>query len=522
METPKKRIPITGTHLVLVNALATYTRMLLCAVLALLSSRWILSALGQTDFGLYAVVAGIIGFLGFLTGAMAGSAQRHFAYAIGEGNPESVNLWFNASLLLRIGFSFAITAIALPLGWYMLDNVLVIPKERLAACKIAFLFSLITLFIQVLAVPFIGIFTAKQRIVELSVYQTAQTVLMLFFAYALTFVQKDRLTTYGAGVAAIALLISGTQITRCFFGFRECRLRILKRTELGHVLNLVSFAGWNLFGALGAVARRQGMAFLINIFCGPRFNASFGLSNQVSAQMSGISQGFFNALAPEITASEGRGNRERVVSLALRACKFSVILVCFLLIPMMIELDTILEFWLKEIPPQTAMFCRIVLVSFLIDKMTIGYMAAVAARGLIAGYQATLGTALLCAPVIAWVLLANDWNIVPAVGTALIITQTVCSLGRVWWVRRLMQIPISRWFWAVPVRCFLATAIPASLAAFIALSLSPSIGRLILSFLVCGISLCATGWLFGLDNSERIYLSNILRKGLPVLRKPHA
>ena len=463
-----------------------------------------------------------MGFLSFLTGAMTGSAQRHFAYAIGQGDAEAVNRWFNASLLLHAGLAVLLVVIGLPFGWYMLDHVLTIPPGRLSTCHVVFLCTLAAVFVNVLAVPFTGMFTAKQRIFELSAYQFVQTALMFGFAYMLTSIRTDRLAIYAIGVTAIALLITGLQIARCYLGFKECQFKRLRRQELRCMRELVSFAGWTLFGAMGVVGSNQGIAFLINIFCGPKLNASFGISNQVSGQMSGVSQGLFNAISPEITASEGCGNRDRVITLALRASKFSTLLACSILIPVLFEMNTILELWLKEVPSYTATLSAIMLIAFLIDKMTIGYMAAIGAYGVIAGYQATLGGALLCAPLIAWYIFYMGGGIVWAVGVALLVTRTVCSLGRILWVKHLMQVPISRWVWGVAVRCMSVVLLPLGLAVLIHWKSVPSFSRLLATLLICGACTCVTGWIFGLDRFEREYLISAIRKGSRLMRQLYA
>jgi len=321
---------LKGTKLVILNAGATYVRMFLCAGLTLFSSRWILAALGEVDFGLYAVIAGVMSFLSFLTGAMAGSAQRHFAFAIGQGDVTEVNKWFNASLLLHFCLAVFLVVVGLPFGRYMIDHVLTIPVERLEVCHQVFICTLITVFFRVLIIPYTGMFTAKQRIFELSFYQILQVVFVFSFAFVLTRLSGDHLLVYAMGLAVFAIFIGVLQVLRCYLSFKECRLMFKFRSRLSYCRELISFGGWSLFGALGAVGSNQVMAFIINLFCGPKINASFGIANQVSGQANGIAQGLVNALAPEITSSEGRGERERVIDLSLLASKFSVLLMCLL------------------------------------------------------------------------------------------------------------------------------------------------------------------------------------------------
>jgi Na+-driven multidrug efflux pump len=151
---------LSGSKLVLLNTAATYTRMFICAVLGLWSSRWVLAALGQVDFGLYAVVAGIMGFLGFLTGAMTGSVLRHFAYAIGQKDNDAVNCWFNASLALHGGLAVFMVIIGIPFGWFMLKYILAIPPDRMIACHMVFMWTLVAMIVSVLSVPFTGMFVS--------------------------------------------------------------------------------------------------------------------------------------------------------------------------------------------------------------------------------------------------------------------------------------------------------------------------------------------------------------------------
>ena len=72
---------MNSSHRIVLNTVATYTRSVIGAALALFSSRWILNALGETDYGLFSVVGSMIIFIMFLNTVMAGSAARHFAFS---------------------------------------------------------------------------------------------------------------------------------------------------------------------------------------------------------------------------------------------------------------------------------------------------------------------------------------------------------------------------------------------------------------------------------------------------------
>jgi len=124
---------MNSTHRVVINTLTTYVRSVFGAGLALFTSRWVLNALGQTDFGLYNVVGSILFFVTFFSATFAAASSRYFAYSIGEGNLEDTNRWFNAALLLHALLAAVLILGGWPIGEYFIKYHLTIPPDRLAA-----------------------------------------------------------------------------------------------------------------------------------------------------------------------------------------------------------------------------------------------------------------------------------------------------------------------------------------------------------------------------------------------------
>jgi Na+-driven multidrug efflux pump len=154
---------------IVLNTAATYTRSVLAVALALFSSRWVLNALGQTDFGIFSVVGSLIIFIVFLNSVMAASAGRHYAFAIGQGNNTEVNRWFNAAFSVHLCLAVFLTLIGWPIGEYLISHVLNIPADRVQTSLGVFRVSLISAFVSMISIPFVAMFTAKQRIAELAV-----------------------------------------------------------------------------------------------------------------------------------------------------------------------------------------------------------------------------------------------------------------------------------------------------------------------------------------------------------------
>ncbi|HQQ87828.1 MAG TPA: MATE family efflux transporter [Smithellaceae bacterium] len=496
---------------IVLNTAATYTRSVIAVALSLFSSRWIFNGLGQTDYGIFSVVGSLIIFIFFFNNLMAHSAGRHYAFAIGQGDTEEVNRWFNTAVSIHLCFAVILTIIGWPIGEYFIANILNIPAERLATSLSVYRVSLIAAFIGVIAVPFTAMFTAKQRITELAVWSLLQTLLIFILAWCLNYVTGDKLLFYAICMVAIILFVQLIQISRAISVFNECKIDREKWFDKKRTGEIFSFAGWNLIGNLGGVLRDQGTAILLNLFFGPKVNAAYGIANQVSNQTTQLSGAMMGAFMPEITSSEGRGDRQRMLDLSLRACKLGTILIVIFAVPLIIEMDYVLKLWLINPPMHAALFCQLILFTFLIDRLSGGYMLAVHAHGKIAAYQATVGTVLVLTLPLAWLFLKIGFS-PPSVGIAFVITMVIIALGRVYWVRRLFDVPVKIWFMSVLIPVSVVTIASAIGALIPRLFLSASLMRLLGAVII---SLCLnslTAWFFALDFKERTFIKQSIKQ----------
>lgn len=493
------------------NTLATYTRSFLNIGLILFSSRWVLQALGAVDFGLFSLVGSVLLFIAFLNLVMSSSASRYFAYAIGQGDFTAVNRWFNVTLGIHLILAITLTFVGWAVGDYVILQMLNIPIDRVVVCLQVFHISLFSLFTGMLSVPFIAMFTAKQQLAELAVWNTLQTILNFILAWFLSRAVGDRLLFYALGITSILVFVHVLQVVRAIVCFRECQFVFRQMFDKKRLKEIFSFAIWNLIGNMGVVLRDQGSAVLLNLYFGPMVNAAYGIAKQVSAQLGQFSAAMLGAFSPEITALEGRGDREGMIDLSLRASKFGTLLVLIFLVPLMTELEYVLQLWLVTPPLYTSTLCRLILCAFLVDRLSIGYMLAVNAHGRIAAYQGSIGTILVMTLPLAWLLLFLGYS--PAsVGWAFVATMTLCSVGRVFWAWRLLQVPVVIWVKGVLIPCSVV-GILSSCAAFVPRFYGESNFLRLFLVAVCSflVYLLAT-WVVALDNKERVFLMNGMKK----------
>ena len=92
---------MSSSKRVIVNTLAQNIRSILNTVLSFYSVRIVLDALGESDYGIFSLVGGVIAMLGFITNAMVVSTQRHLSFLYGKDDDDGVCRMFSTGLLLH-------------------------------------------------------------------------------------------------------------------------------------------------------------------------------------------------------------------------------------------------------------------------------------------------------------------------------------------------------------------------------------------------------------------------------------
>jgi O-antigen/teichoic acid export membrane protein len=497
---------MNSTHRVVVNTLTTYVRSVFGAGLALFTSRWVLNALGQTDFGLYNVVGSILFFVTFFSATFAAASSRYFAYSIGEGNLEDTNRWFNAALLLHALLAAVLILGGWPIGEYFIKYHLTIPPDRLAASIYVFRLSLISAFFFMVSIPMVSMLTAKQLIYEQAVIGLFQSLLTFVFAYILIRgVEGDRLLFYAQYTVAINVFIQSVYMLRAVAVLPECKLVFQRLFDMGRFRKIISFSGWHATNGIGFALSNQGIAVVLNLFFGPKANAAYGIANQVTNQTSQLSTSLVGAISPEITSIEGSGDRRRMLSLSNRASKFSTLMVLLFVVPILFDTDYLLKLWLKTPPDYAAPFCRIILLAFLLDKITIGYEIAINAIGNVSVLFGVTGLLRIITLPLGYLFVLGGQNPVFCVAAILIMNAAI-TLFRVYWAGKVLDEPFQDWFMNVAIKCVVASIAASLLALVPFLLMEPSFIRLVLITLMSTSGMALVGWKFSLNDREREYI----------------
>ena len=496
---------------IVVNTIASYSRSIFSICFGLFSVRWVLSALGAAEYGLFTLIGSLIAFISFFNNILGISVARYYAYAIGEADiqqgvgHENLSRWFNTALSIHLCVPAVMIVVGYPLAVFAMRNWLNIPAERLETCVWVFRISLVTAFVSMSSVPFIAMYTARQLISELSLFSIAATLLNFCCAFALFYVGSDKLLTYAIFMMAVNAGIPLLQILLASVQFRECRMRLAYWGDWKRLKSLLSFAGWTTFGFGGFTFGSQGNVVLTNQYFGSAMNASYGIASQLANHTGALSNALMGAMAPVITSSEGAGNRQRTIRLALQTGRISAFMLILFGVPLLLELPEVIHLWLGKLPDFVVPVCMITLCSSIVNKLTIGHQMAMNASGKIALWQFFEGTILAgMVGFAAMFILVGAGPLSAAFGylcssivsaiTVLIFCQKRLEMSILLWIRHVVA-PIA------------ITTIGAMVFAGTSLwLLPPSFLRIMVTVLLSLLIMLPLGWFVVFDISEKSFI----------------
>ena len=493
---------------IFLNIVATYGRSLYALVIGLFCGRWTLMALGEVDYGLFGVVAGMVGFLGFLNGIMSGAVGRFFSVAIGEESTnyeqglEKCRRFFAAALVGNSVLPLLVVSIGYPLGIWCVQNVLNMPTERIAACMWVWRFVIISFAVNSIVVPFNAIYGAKQYIAELTVYSFITTTLNVLFAYYMISHPGDWLAKYACWTCFVSVVPSIVIAVRAYWLFPECRFSCRYLLCVGQLKEMISFSFWNLISWLGGVLAIQGCSVMINRHFGPVANAGVNVGNSLSGHTQTLTGSLIGAFSPAIMNAYGAGDLRRMSFLITGVNKIGVICILIFAIPLSIEVDEVLHLWLKTPPLYAAGCCELALLHAVVDKFSIGYLIGINAKGNIARFQLFVGSTWLFVLPVAYVFVLMGLGVYSAL-IALVIGRVYVVFSRVWFARKLLNADMTSWLKSVFFPLLFVIAVSWFAGYFATYRFAPSFGRICLTTLVVEIVLLPLAWFVVLNSLER-------------------
>lgn len=494
------------------NTGISYIRLLLIMALSLFSTRYILLALGEIDFGIFNLIAGVVFLFTFIAGTMATTTQRFISFTMGrEKNVEKVREVFYSSFVLHCIIAFFVALIVQIGGIMVIDDLLTIPEGRI--CDAKFVLGTVTIGVigTIIAVPFEAVLMAHENILFVSICQICNAILKFSIALSLFLLDGDRLRLYAILMALLPFIQLSIEWVFCHNHYEEARFDLHKITDYSIFRNIGSFAGWVMIGTTCGTIRTQGSSILLNMFYGVTINAANGVATQVNSILMQFSSSITTAIRPQLIQSAGEGDKDRMLKLTYSACKYPFLLTGLFVIPLIIVMPNVLELWLRDVPFYTSVFCRLLLISLMFNQSTIGMTIALEAYGKVKLIHFFVGLSFLLVIPAGYILLKMGYP-PQSVMWCIVVNEAFAAIMRIIFARIQLNISVRRYIVDVMVPCVLVIISLLIIDYFTWLYLPHDFGDLIILALITFATFILSTLVFGLKRNEKNIIRNSIIK----------
>lgn len=344
-----------------INTIAIYVKLIITTLVSLITSRYVLLALGQSDFGLYNVVGSIIVLINTVGIAMHTTTRRYINVEMGKGAEGNPNKIFNISLLLHIGFAFAFFLVAETIGIWYINNYLQVEPGKLDDAHFVFQISTIVACIGLINIPYQGLMDAFQKFWQQAIIDIIITFLKLAFVIALIYYDGNALRFFAISASLLTFASFILYHLACYKQWPEIiKYKFYKDKAL--YKEILVFNNYTALGATSCLGRTQGSAMLINYFFGTMVNGALAVAYQIQSFTGMFANNLATASAPQITQSYSAGDNEKAIRLASNVCRMTILILCCIFFPLNVGLEKIMELWLKNVPEGAVLLTRWVLI----------------------------------------------------------------------------------------------------------------------------------------------------------------
>ena len=469
------------------------------------TTRVVLQVLGVSDYGIYNTIAAVVVLFAFLNNAMVTTTQRFLNFYLGKGDDKSVSLCFSMSLMVHIIIGLILVIIAEVGGLWFLYFKMSLPLERMDAAFWTLHLAALSLFVNVVRSPYNACMIAYEKMDFYAYISILEAILKLAIVYLLLLLKTDKLILYGILTLLVSVVIMMMYKIYCNKHYHISHFKYCWDKNM--FANLFQFSGYSLLGNAANAGTQQGVSMIVNVFAGVTTNAAIGVSGQLSHGIYNFITNFQVAFNPTLIKTYAQNEFEQLKALIFRVSKYSYFLMFIISLPVLIYCEEFLEIWLKTVPEYTPAFCRLTIISLLIDTIAEPLWKTVQASGIIKRYQLTVSFILLFNLPLAYFLLSKGFSPV-SVFIVKLILNFLTYIYRFYYTHNLIKLPIIKY-----IKCTLIPIVSITLlSALVAIVINSTNWHFVVGSVVIGVLTIAFVILLGLTSEERIFAVNIIKQ----------
>lgn len=480
--------------------------MIFVLVINLYATRLLLKYLGVENFGLYNVVGSIVIFVSFLRQALTNATSRYLTYSIGKQEKNRLKKVYSMAINSHLILAFILTILLEIIGVYFLNNQLKIPQERISAANWIFQFSIITFIISIVQTPFISNIIAHEKMDAYAYIGIAETILKLIIVMSLVYCTFDRLVFYGCMLMLSSICVCFLYVYYSIKHISDTQYTFYWNSQL--IKEFASYSGLSMLVNGADVGSQQCFSIFFNRILGLAANAALGIANQVNSGMLAFTVNMQQSFNPQIVKSYAAGNYDYFFKLIYAATKISFILQLMITVPVVINIDYILNVWLTEYPIITPNLIRVIVIFYLFDAFQNPLIQAVHANGNIKKHQIMISSIKILVIPTFYIVLKITNSPVWAFSTW-IIGGIICAICRTIYMKYLVSLDVKKYFTDVVLRIIVLSIVAIIPTFMFATLITNELIRLFFSTFASCMVIIVLSIIWVFNKEERGFLKSI-------------
>ncbi len=486
------------------NTIYLYFRTLVVMIITLYTSRVVLNTLGESDFGIYNVVGGLVVMFSFVSSAMSTATQRFLSYALGQNDFHKAQQLFSLSLVIYFFISIIIIVLAETIGLAFLITQMNFPADRWNAVHWVYQLSILSFCLNIIRTPYTASIIAYEKMSFYAYISIIENILKLVIVFLLTMFKFDMLILYAILTTVVIGITNIIYHLWCVKKMTTCSFSWFWNKDMFY--ELFGFSGWSMFGSLAVVGANQGVNIIFNIFAGVLINAAMGIASQVQAAIGSFISSFQTAMAPQIVKLYASGEVRKMISFVNKASRLSYFLVFLVGMPLIIYCQPILTLWLGDVPKYACVFSQLLIVVTMIDSLSAPLWFSVQATGKVKSYQLLMSFFLFLNLPFAYSLLRIGLS-----PTSVLIMRALLQffvhISRAIYLGSIMDFSVSEYLQKTMLKVFAVTILSLPLSICL-VSYSNSFLWIIFSIIILFVQNILIVFSVGLNKEEKLLIRN--------------
>lgn len=482
------------------NTVYLYLRMVLVMAVGFYTSRIVLKTLGVSDYGVFNVVGGVIGVLGYVNTLLAGGTSRFLTIALGENNFPKLKLTFSTMFVLTMIVALLVIILGETVGLWFVNNYLNIELNRMDAVNWVYQCALFSSALTIAQSPFAASIISHEKMNIYAYMSFFDVIMKLVIVYLLVIFDYDKLKVYAVLLFLVNFLNIVIYRVYCIRQFKECELSF--KFDRNIFKEQLTFSGWNMLGSLSAICINYGINIVINIFFGTIVNAARGVANQVSNIVQHLYSNFQLAGRPQVMKYYANKQYPEMFQLMCNNGKYCALLLICPIIPVFIYTDELLGVWLTEVPQYSTGFVRWALLYTLFRSFDEPLSVAIHAVGKMKIPNLTCALLNLSILPLAYIIYRQGGS--PLWGAILLaVFVPICSIINFWILKKYIDFPWTMYVKKVYMSVAFITAISLILPIVLRFFISQNIWTTLACTVVSGLYVMVVVFILGLSKQKR-------------------